>query len=221
MQAKFGAFIFDDATHELRCGNQPVHLSPKAFDLLAVLIRHRPNAVAKPDLHREVWPDTFVSDGSLAVLITEIRRALGDSANGPSFVRTVNRFGYAFVAPTDDSADGSSHSRSAAVAWLLWGSERARLKAGENVVGRDPDADVCIDAVGVSRRHAVIVVNDAAVIRDLSSKNGTFVNGMRITAPVRLSDNTEIRVGPIDIRFRRASLGAPTQTLRQSQHSRG
>jgi hypothetical protein len=168
-----------------------------------------------------LWPDTFVSDGSLAVLITEIRRALGDSANGPSFVRTVNRFGYAFVAPTDDSAEVSRHSRSVAVAWLLWGSERARLKAGENVVGRDPDADICIDAVGVSRRHAAIVVNDAATIRDLSSKNGTFVNGVRITEPVRLSDDTEICVGPIGIRFRRASVGGPTQTIRQSKHSRG
>lgn len=221
MQARFGAFLFDDAIHELRCGSQRVHLSPKAFDLLAVLIRHRPNAIAKPDLHRKLWPNTFVSDGSLAVLIAEIRRALGDSANGPSFVRTVNRFGYAFVASTDESADGSRHSRSVAVGWLLWGSERVALKAGENVVGRDPNADICIDAVGVSRRHAAIVVNNAAVIRDLSSKNGTFVNGVRITEPVQLSDNTEIRVGPIDIRFRRASLGAPTQTLRQSQHSRG
>jgi len=220
MHARFGAFTFDDATHELRCGDQTVHLSPKAFDLLAVLIQHRPNAVAKPDLHRRLWPDTFVSDGSLAVLITEIRRALGDSASGPSFVRTVNRFGYAFVAPADDAPDRSTHGR-AAVAWLLWGSERARLKAGENLVGRDPAADVCIDAVGVSRRHAVIVVHDTTIIRDLSSKNGTFVDGVRVTGPVSLSDDTEIRVGPIAIRFRRASAGVATQTLRQSQQSRG
>jgi DNA-binding winged helix-turn-helix (wHTH) protein len=222
VQSKFGAFTFDDATRELRCGDQLIHLSPKAFDLLGLMLRRRPNAVSKADLQSELWPDTFVSDGGLAVLVAEIRRVLGDSAHCPSFVRTVNRFGYAFVG-ADVAADAPSTIRAAARCSLIWGNgERARLKPGENVLGRDPDADVCIDAVGVSRRHAVIVVGDDGVtLHDLSSKNGTFMDGTRVTSPVALSDDTEIRLGAVCVRFRRATITAPTQTVEESPRVRG
>ena len=213
MQAKFGAFTFDDATREMRLGDQLVHLSPKAFDLLGLMLRRRPNAVSKADLQSELWPDTFVSDGSLAVLVAEIRRVLGDPAHRPSFLRTVNRFGYAFVA-ADLAADDLSTVGSAAPCFLMWGGGPVRLKLGENVLGRDPDADVCIDAIGVSRRHAMIVVgNDGVTLKDLSSKNGTFADGTRVTSPVPLSDDTEIRLGGLCIRFRRSTSAAPTQTV--------
>jgi len=215
----FGTFAFDDAVRELRRSDQLVHLSPKAFDLLGLMVRRCPNAVSKADLQSELWPDTFVSDGSLAVLVAEIRRVLGDSAHRPSFVRTVNRFGYAFV--------GAELARDASVRTtgpcsLAWGGERARLKPGENVLGRDSDADVCIDAIGVSRRHAVIVVGaGGATLRDLSSKNGTFMDGTRVTSPVSLSNDTEIRLGAICIRFRRSTPVAPTQTVGVLPHLRG
>jgi DNA-binding winged helix-turn-helix (wHTH) protein len=213
VQSKFGAFTFDDAARELRCGDQLVHLSPKAFDLLGVLLRRRPKAISKADLQSELWPDTFVSDGSLAVLVAEIRRVLGDSADRPSFIRTVNRFGYACVG-ADVAADARPTVPAAASCSVTWGGERAPLKAGENVLGRDPAADVYVEAVGVSRRHAVIVVGDAeATLRDLSSKNGTFANGMRVTSPVRLADNTEIRLGALRLWFRRSTTGVPTQTV--------
>ena len=219
MQSRFGAFTFDDATRELRCGDHLVHLSPKAFDLLGLMVRRCPNAVSKADLQSELWPDTFVSDGSLAVLVAEIRRVLGDSAHRPSFVRTVNRFGYAFVG-AELARDASV--RTAGPCSLTWGGERARLKPGENVLGRDSDADVCIDAIGVSRRHAVIVVGaGGATLRDLSSKNGTFMDGTRVTSPVSLSNDTEIRLGAICIRFRRSTPVAPTQTVGVLPHLRG
>jgi len=216
VQSKFGAFTFDDATRELRCGDRLVHLSPKAFDLLGVLLRLRPKAISKADLHSELWPDTFVSDSGLAVLVAEIRRALGDSAHRPAFVRTVNRFGYAFVGA------GFTADAFPTVCSVTWGGESARLKAGENVLGRDPDADVCVDAIGVSRRHAVILVGDDEVtLQDLSSKNGTFADGMRVTSAVPLADNTEIRLGACRLRFRRSTTAAPTQTIQSSLHLRG
>jgi DNA-binding winged helix-turn-helix (wHTH) protein len=215
LQARFATFTFDAATRELRCGDQPIHLSPKAFDLLGLLLRQRPNAVSKTDLHRELWPDSFVSDGSLAVLVAEVRRAIGDSANRPLFVRTINRFGYAFAgAAADVVANDAPPGRAGGACSLTWGGERARLKQGENVLGRDLDADVYIDAIGVSRRHAVIVVDDDGVtLRDLSSKNGTFVNGARVIAAVALLDDSEVRLGAVCLRFRRPSQAAPTQTL--------
>jgi len=90
------------------------------------LLRRSPTAVTKADLHRELWPDTFVSDVSLAVLVAEIRRAIGDSARRPSFVRTVNRFGYAFVGTAIEPLAPPAGSAAIACS-LTWGSERARL----------------------------------------------------------------------------------------------
>jgi len=209
VETRFGAFSLDDVTRELRCGSQLLHLSPKAFELLAVLLRARPGAVSKTDLHSALWPDTFVSDGSLAVLITEIRRALGDSAQRPTFIRTVNRFGYAFAG--DERVDQPPH---ATRCFLEWGTERARLKTGANVLGRDPVAEICVEGVGVSRRHACIeCLNTGAVLRDLASKNGTFLDGVRVTSPTLLRDGVEIRLGAVVALFRQMPLAPQTQTV--------
>lgn len=218
MLVTFGAFTFDGAVRELRDGRQTIHLSPKAFELLGVLLRQRPNAISKAELHAALWPNTFVSDGSLAVLVAEIRRAIGDSGRRSSFVRTVNRFGYAFIGATaapaaEPSPRGGPHNCS-----IVWNGERTRLKPGGNVIGRDPDADVCIDAIGVSRRHAMIVVaTDVVTLSDLSSKNGTFVNGTRIVSPLALSDGAEISLGAVSLVFRRPRAALPTQTISHSR----
>ena len=114
MELAFGPFVLDKGTRQLRRGSAELHLSPKAFELLGVLVARRPQAIAKVDLHEQLWPDSFVSDGSLAVLIAEIRRTLGDSAERPTYIRTVPRFGYAFLAEghgiaARDVEDGLRH----------------------------------------------------------------------------------------------------------------
>jgi DNA-binding winged helix-turn-helix (wHTH) protein len=213
-RAPFGPFTFDHAGRELRCGDRSVHLSPKAFDLLAVLLRARPDAVSKTDLHTAIWPDTFVSDGSLAVLVAEVRRALGDHDPHTSYIRTINRFGYAF---TDASRNGTAAAAAPGAAdppcSLTWNGKHTWLGRGEAVLGRDQSADVLIDAVGVSRRHASVHVAEVVTIRDLASKNGTFVDGTKITTPVVLADNTEIRLGAVSIRFRRTGGRQVTETI--------
>jgi DNA-binding winged helix-turn-helix (wHTH) protein len=215
VQARFATFTLDRAARELRRGGQPIHISPKAFELLSLLVQRCPCAVSKQELHRALWPATFVSDGSLAVLVNELRRTLGDSARHPRFVRTVARFGYAFVG---DLA-GSTHADTPrAPCTLAWAGQHARLEPGENVLGRDPSADIHVDAVGVSRRHAVIVVEPEQVtLADLTSKNGTFVDGRRVGAPVCLADEAEIRLGAVPLRFRRKRFAQPTDTVTVAQ----
>jgi hypothetical protein len=189
-----------------------VHLSPKAFDLLALLVRRRPDAISKAEAHEELWRGTFVSDVNLAVLIAEIRAALDEDARNPQFVRTVHRFGYAFSGAVAE-VEPSRPAMPAATYWLAWGTSRAPLSHGENIVGRDPAAHVHIDAVGVSRRHAVIVVSDEGVsVEDLQSKNGTYVDDVRVTSRVPLTDGAEIRLGTAPVCFRRLTAGASTQT---------
>ena len=217
MTISFGPFTLDDAARQLCRGADVVHVSPKAFDLLVLLVQRRPNAISKSDILDALWRDTFVTEGNLAVLVNEIRGALGDNAQRPSFIRTVQRFGYAFLA----TASETDRARAAAPCWLAWGNQKVTLRVGENVLGRDPASDVPIDMMGVSRRHALIAIADGQItLADLGSKNGTFADGERVRGAVSLADDIEIRLGPVPIRFRRVPNGASTQTFDASQIAR-
>lgn len=212
MKVTFGVFTLDGGARTLFRVTQPVHLSPKAFDLLKLLVDRAPNAVSKHDIHALLWPGTFVSDVNLAVLIAEIRGALGETARRPKFIRTVQRFGYAF------SATPTLHrtARTCSNWWIEWerGAKRAALVLGDNVVGRDPACDLQIEGVGVSRRHAIICVSaDAVMLRDLGSKNGTYVNGMRVTGETRLDDGSEIGFAAAVATFRYRATPKSTETV--------
>ena len=92
----FGDFVLDLDTHELVRAGTPVSLSPKAFQLLGILVENHPKALSKAELQDRLWPGTFVVEKNLTNLVSEIREALGDDPVHPRFIRTVHRFGYAF-----------------------------------------------------------------------------------------------------------------------------
>jgi len=218
---RFGPFTLDEPARQLLRGEQPIHLSPKAFELLALLVHRRPEALTKAEIHERLWQGTFVSDVSLAVLVAEIRAALGDDARHPQFVRTVHRFGYAFSGTVSGIERSRASGSGLTTCYLTWGAERAGLMHGENLLGRGPAADVRIDAVGVSRRHAMIVVaDDVATLHDLPSKNGTYIDDVRVTSPVLLAVGAEMRLGPVLVRFHRSPALTSTQTLNASRLTR-
>jgi hypothetical protein len=194
---QFGDFVFDPARHELRCGARLVHLAPKAFQLLTLLVEERSRVVSKEEIHRRLWPGRTPSESSLARVTSELRAALGDEAGQPRFVRTVHGSGYAFV-----GTDTDPPPRPKGVCRLAWGNRRIRLAEGPNTIGRAQNAVVTIDSGRVSRQHARITVTmGRAVLEDLGSKNGTFVGTRRIDAPTELQDGDEIGVGPVCLRF--------------------
>lgn len=201
---RFGDFRLDAGARQLFKREREVHLSPKAFDLLRMLLDVRPNAVSKTELMDRLWPGTFVSESNLSVLVAEIRRALADDPRKPQFVRTAQRYGYAFCGTAVDlTAPPAQVPEDSVSYWLVMGTSRIALAKGENLVGRDPQAPVWLDLPGVSRRHASIHIGNAeTVIEDLGSKNGTFVHGARITSPERLHDGDRLRVGHVDLTFR-------------------
>jgi len=80
VRLRLGDLTFDGESRQLLRGVEEVHLSPKAFELLKILIDERPRAMSKQELHERLWPDTFVSEVNLASLIAEIRAALGEPA---------------------------------------------------------------------------------------------------------------------------------------------
>jgi len=94
----FGAFRLDPANARLTRGRLPVPLKPKAFDVLAHLVRRAGRLVTQEELIEAVWPDTIVGDSSLKSCVRQIRRALGDRVRNPQFIETVHRRGYRFVA---------------------------------------------------------------------------------------------------------------------------
>jgi len=95
-----------------------VRLTPKAFDTLLVLIQHDGQLVDKEQLLKEVWPDTFVEEGSLSRNIHELRKALGDETAEPRYIETISKRGYRFVAPVKVSGIDAcvSHPKRAALA---------------------------------------------------------------------------------------------------------
>ena len=214
MRVRFGECLLDSETRELFVGGKAVHLQPKAFLILELLLRERPRAVSKEKIHDQLWPGTFVSDSTLTSLLTEIRAAIGDEAHEPHFVRTVHRFGYAFsgkVQEVRERPSGAAGGKSAY--WLVWGRRRIPLEAGETIIGRDPGAAVILDDKSVSRRHARIVISeDGAALEDLGSKNGTQVQGARVESQTPLSDGDKILVGEVPLTMRILPVPETTET---------
>ena len=201
MRFRFGPFVLDTDARELLRDGAPVHLSPKAYLLLEALLENRPKALSKGDLHERIWPKTFVVEANLANLVAEIRGLIGDEPRQPRFLRTVHGFGYAFRGTDyEDVAEGASpglRTRAGGpVHRVIWERRVIPLDAGENLIGRADDAAVCIEAPGVSRRHARIVIeHDEATLEDLGSRNGTYLKERRLNEPAVLRDGDLIRVG--------------------------
>jgi DNA-binding winged helix-turn-helix (wHTH) protein len=207
MTLRFGEFVLDEGQRRLLRGQVPVHLEPKAFELLLLLARHRPRALAKQEIHEALWPATHVSESSLAGLVLDLRNAFGDDV---PCIRTVRGFGYAFNEAAEVVTDDPSPSRWAAV----WRNREFLLPEGSHLIGRAEECLIRMDSVRVSRRHARIVVTpDAVSIEDLGSRNGTWFGGRRITGSVTLRCPAEVCVGAGEtIRLHPAGPEAPTLT---------
>lgn len=202
MRLAFGDCVFDSETRELRRCGEPVHLAPREFRLLELLLESRPKAISKEELHRGLWPDVHVSDASLTNLVGRVRAAIGDDPRQWHLLRTVYGFGYAFGGTAHDLGADSPQSP-ATVFRLVWGEREITLRSGENILGRVPEAVVWVHDEKVSRRHArITVAGHEAILDDLGSKNGTLRCGERIRGPVRLCDGDEIRLGSASLILR-------------------
>lgn len=211
MTVRFGLFALDLDAKSLTRQARPVHLSNKAFDLLALLVSARPALLNKADLIEQLWPDTFVVEANLSNLIAEVRAALGDRSRRPRFIRTVHGRGYSFCAEANDDA---TRRASNVAGWVEWGNARFPLAVGSHVIGRDPDAGIRLDSSTVSRRHARIIIDaDRTVLEDFGSKNGTFVGDRRVTSPVSLTDGCAIRIGSLLLTYHVRAVGGSTDTF--------
>lgn len=199
MRLRFGDVTFDGEGRQLLRADAPVHLTPKAFSLLGLLLERRPAAVSRAEIQDALWPGVFVTEGNIDSLVKEVRRAL-DGASGEShLVRTVHGYGYAF----DGAVHPERHRPETARHLVVWGVQTFALGPGPNVLGRAREADVWIGHDSVSRAHArVTVEGDRAEIADAGSLNGTFLRGARLTGTELLEDGDEIVLGVARVSYR-------------------
>jgi DNA-binding winged helix-turn-helix (wHTH) protein len=214
MRVRFGDFVFDSRLRELRSGATVAHLTPKAFALLETLLQARPRPVSKEYLYEHLWPQTYVGDTNLKMLVSVLRIVLGDDSRNPTWVKTVYGFGYAFASENViDLPEQDDETRGSIMFRLLIGEQVFALSPGSNIIGREDDANVVIDSDSVSRHHAVIVIRgEDALIEDLGSKNGTFIASRRIEAAAGLKDGDTIRLGSVALTFRAQHRSSPTVT---------
>lgn len=211
MNARFKEFELDPARRQLLRNGREVHLAPKAFDLLAVLVDEAPRVMRKDELHARLWPGTFVSDATLVGLIKELRRALDDTDRAARIVRTAHGVGYGFACAIERVGPAPS---TGIARWVVVGRRRIPLDDGENLIGRDPMSTIHLDATGISRRHARIVVSgESVLLEDLASKNGTLVNDAPVSGSVELRDGDCIHVGPVAVLYHASPSGISTDTI--------
>jgi len=210
MILRIGACEIDcDRRRILRDGAEQ-RLPRKAFDLLLVLLEKRPKVVSKDALIKRVWPDAFVADANLAILIGDVRAALGDDAKEPRMIKTHHRVGYSFAADVNE-VTAAAQERGDPAFILAATRRRILLFQGVVTLGRDGSCDIVIDDPSVSRVHAVLsVTNGQLTVEDRDSKNGTRVDDQRIGEVTPLKPGQRIRFGSIELSVRNPRVSGDT-----------
>ena len=134
---QFREFTLDVGERRLSRGEVPVHLPPKAHDLLVMLVQQQGRLLTKDELLARIWPDAFVEEGILTVHVSAVRKALGDDARPPTYIETVSGSGYRFIAsvtpvPADAKPDAAREAMRPLEVYELVGRGRLHLMSGSN-----------------------------------------------------------------------------------------
>jgi DNA-binding winged helix-turn-helix (wHTH) protein len=106
---EFGKFRLDPGEKILTCGDSPVELTPKGFELLCVFVENHGRLLQKDELMDKIWADSFVEESNLTFNIRQLRKVLGDDAHEPKYIKTVRRHGYRFIADVRRISEENSH----------------------------------------------------------------------------------------------------------------
>lgn len=205
---RFGPFDLDTRAGELRRNGERVPVTPKVFQLLLLLVQNAGRLIPKSEILDKVWDSTHVEEGSVTRTVTRLRSALNDNPSRPQYVRTEARRGYRFLAAVQRVARPNLSSFE-----VVGGGSRHPLMEGGNTLGRGDDCEVSLKLSSVSRHHALITVDGTRVtLRDLRSKNGTFLRGERVDRDVDLQDKDELRLGSVSLQLRLISTDESTAT---------
>jgi DNA-binding winged helix-turn-helix (wHTH) protein len=170
----FGPFRMDLLDHRLLREDEEVVLTPKAFDTLVVLVRNSGRIVTKRDLLKDVWPETFVTEATVAQNIFTLRKALGGNEGDP-YIQTIPKRGYRFVAGVTQVSDGSANvsgdQLEPVADGIRWGETLIRSVAVLPLINttNDPNAEYLCDSLTES------LVNSLSLFPALQIKACTVV----------------------------------------------
>lgn len=192
-----------------------VTLRPRVMEALTFLAGRPGEVVAKRELVDAVWSSGFVADNTIVHCINELRDALGDTVTAPRFLQTIPRRGYRMLGRVKEiEEEGTPVTFEEAGFHLLGKRWAAFLIDGDNLIGRGGEARIIVPSARVSRHHARITASgDRAVVEDLESKNGTFVDEQRVTAPTVLRDGATLRFADLPLVFLRQRRHGPERTV--------
>ena len=180
---RFGPFDLDVAAYELRHDGAPVALENRPMDVLVLLAQRAGTLIDRQTIQDAIGgAGVFLDwDAAINTAVRKIRRALGDDAGEPRYIATIVGKGYRFVAPV--ARVEPWRPETGPIWFVTQDSREFPLAAGDNLIGREAAAAVRLGHPSVSRRHARIRVDGArAIVDDLGSRNGTFVDG-RLVEP--------------------------------------
>lgn len=212
---QFGPFTVDLDTGELRRDGRVAQLQPQPLALLGMLLERPGALVTREDLRGRIWPgEVFLDfDHGLNKAVSKLRSALDDDTGVPPLIETFPKRGYRFNGTVNLVVGGEP--RSGGTARLLVNGTTIPLPDGDHGLGRDESSTVRLQSAAVSRRHARITVSEGrAVLEDLGSKNGTRVNGTRLTGSIVLADGDRVEIGPTLLVFR---IGAAFSTVTETK----
>ena len=166
---RFGPFAVDAASYRLVRDGTIVPLSPKIIDLLLYLVARQSALVGKDELFTALWPDVAVTDNALTQAVSELRQALGDDPSKPTYIQTVARRGYRFIAPVESIVPAHDQPSSATA------PEPAAVRAPSTAV---------LDFTNVS--------NDPGLAWLSSGIAETVTNDLRAAASLRIIDRVRV-----------------------------
>jgi TolB-like protein/Tfp pilus assembly protein PilF len=134
---RFADFEIDIARQELRRVGVVVRIEPQVFDLLVHLVRNRDRIISKDELIDVVWNGRVVSEAALSSRISAARRALGDSGGDQSFIRTLHKRGFRFVAEVTESATAQPAQPQAAHVGADPGAPATQIEVGHSLASPD------------------------------------------------------------------------------------
>lgn len=116
---EFEKFRFDPENHLLSREGSPASLTPKAFEILLILVQNGSRLTTKEELMSKVWPDSFVEEANLTVNISALRKVLGETDDSRQYIETVPKKGYRFIAPVTQVPDRQPREQQAQDSPLL------------------------------------------------------------------------------------------------------
>jgi eukaryotic-like serine/threonine-protein kinase len=190
---EFGPFQLDPDQRLLLRDEQPIQISPKAFDLLLALTQHGGEVVLKDDLMKMLWPDTFVEESNLGQHVFQLRKALGEKPQDHTYIITVPGRGYRFAQEIREvSAPKEAETVETVEADSAEGRGEEQIVAASRSLTRvviEPDrkkylrlgAAVCIGLIAIvvaaglywrSHRKPKLTEKDTIVLADFDNKTG-------------------------------------------------